>query len=112
MRRESRRRRGTSFFPETTVKDPRFEWDDDKDAQNRAKHGIDFDEASEAFDDPWAMIEFDAIHSDDEERWLLLGSTLGRRTLVVVVHTHRDGRIRVISARRATRAETRTYEER
>lgn len=92
------------------MKDPRFEWDDDKQALNLAKHGIDFDEASTAFDDPLYREYFDPRHSLDEERWVLIGHTV-RGQLVVVCYTDRTGRIRIISARPATRAERRAHEQ-
>ena len=93
------------------MKDPRYEWDDDKEALNRAKHGIDFDEASTAFDDPLGRESADPDHSGTEDRWIFVGHSRGAR-LVVVAFTERDGRIRIISARPVTRTERQDHEER
>ena len=92
-----------------------FDWDPTKAATNRAKHGVAFEEAMLVFDDPLALSLRDDDHSLDEERWITLGATAADR-LVVVVHTFRessDGEIlvRIISARRPTRRETRQYVE-
>jgi len=86
-----------------------FEWDPDKAALNLEKHGVSFEEAATAFGDPLSLTISDPDHSDDEERFILLGETyLGR--LIVVVHTERQERIRIISARPATGRERRAYE--
>lgn len=87
-----------------------FEWDREKAAENERKHGVSFDEASTAFGDPLSLTISDPDHSDDEERFLLLGESYSGR-LVVVVHTERLERIRIISARLATGRERRPYEE-
>jgi hypothetical protein len=81
-----------------------FEWDEQKNRRNRAKHGIWFEEARTVFDDP--------DHSEEEDRFLLLGMSSAARTLVVV-HCYRKDRssIRIISARKATKKEARIYEE-
>lgn len=84
-----------------------FEWDEDKAASNLQKHRIDFADAVGVFDDPLAL----AMPDDDtsEERFIALGlDMLGR--LLVVIYTFRGEKIRIISARRATPAERRTYE--
>ena len=87
-----------------------FEWDPDKADSNLEKHGVPFDEAATAFGDPLSLTIADPDHSYDEERFVLLGhSFIGR--LVVVVHTDRDERIRIISARIATKNERRSYGE-
>ena len=89
----------------------RFEWDDSKAAKNATKHGVTFDQAITAFDDPFALITLDAKHSKTERReWLLGESDMG---VVVVVFTIRQpGNIyRVISARKAKRKERKRYEE-
>lgn len=87
-----------------------FEWDPNKAASNLDKHGLPFDEAATAFGDPLSLTIKDPDHSDDEERFVLLGqSFLGH--LVVVIHTHRGKRIRIIRARIATANERRSYEE-
>ena len=87
-----------------------FEWDPDKAARNLAKHGVSFQEAATVFGDPLAMTYGDPDHSEDEDRFLTFGhSSAGR--LLVVSHTDRDDRTRIISARTATRKERMQYEE-
>lgn len=87
-----------------------FEWDDRKAKQNIKKHGVSFEEASTVFADPFAVTIHDPLHSDEEDRYVTLGQSQQRR-LLVVVFTDRDDRIRIISARAATRRERRDYEE-
>ena len=87
-----------------------FEWDPAKAARNSAKHGVSFDEASTVFGDPLAMLMADPDHSEEEERYLLLGLSL-RRKLLVVSFAERPPQTRLISAREATRHERRQYEE-
>lgn len=87
-----------------------FEWDPGKAADNERKHGVSLDEAATAFGDPLSLTIPDPDHSEQEDRFILLGETF-RGRLVVVVHTDREDRIRLISARLATRSERRTYEE-
>jgi uncharacterized DUF497 family protein len=86
----------------------RFEWDAEKARGNLTKHRVSFEEAATAFSDPLSLTTFDPDHSDDEDRFLLLGATHTWR-LVVVSHVHRDQNIRIISARIASRRERRTY---
>jgi uncharacterized protein len=86
----------------------RFEWDPEKARRNIAKHGVSFEEAATAFADSLSITRFDPDHSEDEDRFLLLGATHAGR-LVVVAHTDRGNSIRIISARIATRRERRTY---
>jgi uncharacterized DUF497 family protein len=87
-----------------------FEWDDQKAARNLAKHGVSFYEAATVFGDPLAMTYYDPDHSQDEDRFLTFGhSDAGQ--LLVVSHTDRDDRVRIISARRATRRERKAYEQ-
>ena len=86
----------------------RFEWDLEKARRNLAKHGVSFEEAATVFADPLSISRFDPDHSDDEDRFLLLGATHAGY-LVVVAHTDRDDRIRIISARIASRRERRAY---
>ncbi|MBC8132219.1 MAG: BrnT family toxin [Deltaproteobacteria bacterium] len=86
----------------------RFKWDPEKARNNLVKHGVSFEEAATAFGDPLAFTRFDPDHSDEEDRFLLLGATSEAR-LVVVSHTNRADDIRIISARVATRRERRTY---
>jgi len=87
-----------------------FEWDEDKAARNLGKHGVSFEEAASAFGDPLSLTIPDPEHSEGEERCVLLGVTQHHR-LVVVAHTEQADIVRVISARLATPAERREYEE-
>jgi uncharacterized DUF497 family protein len=86
-----------------------FEWDPEKTTQNLAKHGLSFSEALTAFADSLSLTIFDPDHSDDEDRFVLLGQSSSGR-LAVVNHTDRDGTIRIISARPANRRERLQYE--
>jgi hypothetical protein len=88
-----------------------FEFDSQKAASNRRRHGVEFALAASAFSDPLSIVIPDPDHSVDEERFLLVGHTLDGR-LVVVAFTERGLRFRLISARLATRHERKTYEER
>lgn len=88
----------------------RFEWDSRKASTNQAKHGVSFDEASTVFGDPLSMTIVDPDHSEDESRWVTIGAS-HRGRILVVVHTDRFGALRLISARRATGAELKTYEK-
>jgi uncharacterized protein len=93
-----------------------FEWDPAKATANRRRHGVSFEQAAELFADPMARSLFDAEHSTPEEtRWITLGRTMNRETLVVV-HTFEESgeraTVRIISARPATRHELDAYEER
>ena len=87
-----------------------FEWDPGKDSANRRKHGVGFVEASTVFDDPLSTTIPDPDYARDEERFVIVGMS-SERTLLVVVHTIRGERIRLISARSATKHERRDYEE-
>jgi hypothetical protein len=87
-----------------------FEWDPKKARLNAKTHGVSFDEASTAFRDPLSRTIADPLHSEDEERFVLVGRTIERR-LLVIVHTERGDRIRIISARLATNKERLRYEE-
>jgi hypothetical protein len=90
----------------------RFEWDERKNRGNRTKHGVWFEEAQSVFDDPNARLFSDPEHSEEEDRFILLGMSSETR-LLVVVHCYResDSMIRIISARKATKKEVRFYEE-
>ncbi len=89
----------------------RFEWDKTKALANVKKHGIDFEEATTVFGDPRAMTIPDPLHSDPaEERFVTLGLSY-RQKHIVVVHCDRDEKIRIISARQATKRERERYEE-
>jgi uncharacterized DUF497 family protein len=87
-----------------------FEWDRGKDSANRRKHGVGFAEASTVFDDPLSITIPDPEHGIGEERFVIIG-TSSQRSLLIVVHTIRGERIRLISARPATKHEKRNYEE-
>lgn len=89
----------------------RFEWDPAKDAANRRKHGVSFEEALAAFYDEFARIIYDPDHSTEEERFVLLGVTIKLR-LLVVCHCYRQDNqvIRLFSARKANREEVEEYE--
>src|SRR5512139_3828709 len=87
-----------------------FEWDPAKAEKNISKHDIDFDEASSIFDDPLFITFLDEEHSIDEERYITIGlSNKGR--ILLVAHAERDNRIRIISARKATKNEEKFYQE-
>lgn len=90
-----------------------FEWDAGKAAINQKKHGVSFEEAQTAFSDSSALLIPDPDHSDEEDRFVLLGLSVTLR-IVVVCHCYRsdDEVIRIISARKATKKETSTYERR
>jgi hypothetical protein len=75
-----------------------FEWDRGKDSANRRKHGVGFAEASTVFDDPLSITIPDPEHGIDEERFVIIG-TSSQRSLLIVVHTIRGERVRLISAR-------------
>jgi uncharacterized DUF497 family protein len=87
-----------------------FEWDEEKSRNNLRKHGVSFEEASTIFGDPLSVTIDDPQHSAREQRWVTLGHSAKHR-LLAVVHTDRVGRIRIISARMATRSEREAYEE-
>ena len=86
-----------------------FEWDDGKAVENLIRHGISFSEASTVFADPLSRTIPDPLHSNEEDRFVVLGQSGLKRTLVVV-HTYRGEVIRIISARTATSRERRNYE--
>jgi len=88
----------------------RFEWNGEKVRGNLAKHGVSFDEAASAFKDVLSITISDPLHSEDEERLVLIGCS-HRNRLLVVVHTERGDGIRIISARKATKRERDRYEE-
>ena len=88
----------------------KFDWDPPKAVRNLKDHKVAFEEASTVFGDPLAMLMDDPDHSEDEERYLLLGMSV-RRRLLVVSFVERPPLTRLISAREATRHERRQYEE-
>ena len=87
-----------------------FEWDEQKNAANKAKHGVSFEEAVSVFDDSRALVIPDPDHSDDEERFIILGLS-AKLNMLVVCHCYRnyEQTIRIISARKATKTESRFY---
>jgi uncharacterized DUF497 family protein len=87
-----------------------FAWDTDKAATNLAKHGVSFEEASTAFRDPLYIDFHDPDHSDDEQRFLIVGLSRKNRILIVS-YTERNETVRLISAREVTAAERKAYEE-
>lgn len=86
-----------------------FEWDPGKAKSNFRKHGVTFEEAQSVFRDPLATPFYDPDHSDDEERFLVVGESVSRR-LLIVSFTDRSSAVRIISARLATQSERRSYE--
>ena len=95
------------------MKPLRFEWDPRKNHENQRKHSISFEEAQAVFLDENALLIHDPDHSDDEERFILLGLS-AKICLLAVCHCYRksDEIIRIISARKATRSEQKRYCER
>lgn len=89
-----------------------FEWNDRKASENKRKHGVSFDEAKSAFLDENARLIPDPEHSDDEDRFVLLGLSIQLR-LLLVCHCYREegNVVRIISARRADRSERNQYSE-
>jgi uncharacterized protein len=91
----------------------RFEWDEQKNRRNRAKHKIGFETASLVFEDPWALSNPDRV-VEGEERWQTMG-LIDAATVVVVAHAcqqvNAEEMVRIISARKATPHERRVYEE-
>ena len=87
-----------------------FEWDENKANANLSKHGVAFDEAKTVFDDPLYIDFYDPDHSDEEERYIIIGQSQQRR-LLVVSYTEREQTTRLISAREATKREKDAYEE-
>ncbi len=87
-----------------------FVWDPRKNTMNRKKHGISFEEARDVFYDENAIRYFDPDHSEDEDRFLMLGMSTRLRVLVVShFYMENDTTIRIISARKATKKEEAVY---
>ncbi len=86
-----------------------FGWDPPKAKSNLEKHGVSFEEASTAFQDTLSLTIDDPLHSINEERLILIGISQENRVLVVV-HTERGDNIRIISAKKATNKERKSYE--
>jgi uncharacterized DUF497 family protein len=87
-----------------------FEWQAEKADANLRKHGVPFHEAATVFGDLLSLTISDPSHSENEDRWVDIGLS-GQGRLLVVAYTKRAGRIRLISARLATRRERVTYEQ-
>ena len=87
-----------------------FEWDIIKADNNIRKHGVSFDEAETVFYDDFAVIFDDELHSRTEIRELLFGNS-NKNRLLIVSYTERNGFIRIISARKASKKERKQYEE-
>lgn len=87
-----------------------FEWDENKNRLNRRKHGISFEEAASVFYDQGALIKDDPEHSEEEDRFVILGLS-SKANLLVVCHCFRASEtvIRIISARKATKTEGKFY---
>lgn len=90
----------------------KFEWDENKNTSNKQKHGISFEEAKTVFYDEDALLIPDPDHSEQEERFVLLGFSQ-QANLLVVCHCYRESEtvIRIISSRKATKNEARQYYE-
>ncbi|MGM0540667.1 MAG: BrnT family toxin [Thermodesulfobacteriota bacterium] len=87
-----------------------FTWNEDKAANNFTKHGITLEEAATVFNDPYFIDFYDPDHSEDEDRFIIIGMSNLQR-LLIVSYTERQSSIRLISARETTRQERKTYEE-
>ena len=92
-----------------------FEWDPIKAKENLRKHRISFDRATEVILDPLTVSISDEEHSEDEERWVSIGKDR-RGSVLILIHTFlevsaEECRIRIISARKANKRETKQYEE-
>ncbi|MBM3124134.1 MAG: BrnT family toxin [Chloroflexi bacterium] len=92
------------------MEDIEFEWDDEKAESNLEKHGVSFEEAATIFNDPLIASISDPAHSRAEERYISMGISISGHVLVVV-HTEREKRIRLISCRKATKNERKTYDD-
>ena len=88
----------------------KYEWDENKAVKNLAKHGVSFAEAKTIFDDPMYVDFYDLDHSEDEERYLIVGES-NRGRLLIVSYTERRESIWIISAREVTKSEREAYEE-
>ncbi|HFB64992.1 MAG TPA: BrnT family toxin [Aeromonadales bacterium] len=88
----------------------KFEWDNEKNKTNTKKHGVSFEEGKTVFFDEYALQFFDPEHSEDEDRFLLLGTSFKSQTLVVC-HCFREEetKVRIISARKADKDEQQVY---
>ena len=87
-----------------------FEWDKNKASKNLKNHDVSSDEASTIFSDTLSLAIYDPLHSESEDRFILIGNSHSNR-LLVVVHTERGDKVRIISARQANKQERKKYEE-
>lgn len=94
------------------MKDIHFSWDNSKALLNKRKHGVSFEEAKTVFYDENAIEYFDPDHSEDEDRFIMLGFSFKLRILIVCYCTKSGNIIRIISARKATRHEAENYQGR
>ena len=94
------------------MKTIRFSWDQTKAKSNLIKHKISFEEAKTVFDDENARLMYDPDHSEDEDRFILLGLSYTLKILTIVhCYTDNENNIRIISARKSTKQETKQYKE-
>ena len=91
------------------MNDIHFSWDNSKASLNKRKHGVSFEEAQTVFYDENAIEYFDPDHSDDEDRFIMLGFSFKLRMLIVCYCARKVNTIRIISARKATRHEADNY---
>ncbi len=93
----------------------KFEWDPNKEAINIKKHGVSFEQAAYVFADQFSLSMFDDEHSNQEDRWVILGKS-NNEMVLLVIHTFRNSdneeTVRIISARKATKNEEKTYKQR
>lgn len=87
-----------------------FEWNEDKSILNHNKHNVTFEEAISVWNDEFAALFYDDRHSEFEERFLFIGYS-NKNNLLIISFTERDNRIRIISARKATKNERKRHEE-
>jgi len=88
-----------------------YEWDENKNKQNQLKHGISFEDAKSVFDDENAISWYDESHSQDEERFIIVGIGIKYREMTVCHCFRENDFIRIISARKATKKEINLYWE-
>ncbi len=88
----------------------KFEWDEVKNQKNIVKHGVSFEESKTVFFDEQALLEYDEIHSENEDRFRILGCSDGGNILLVVYCVRVGSIIRIISSRKATDYEKKGYE--
>lgn len=86
-----------------------FEWDDEKEKINIAKHGIDFSTAALVFEDNDRIEVYDDLHSENEDRYITVGMVGNITFVITVVYTERRSSVRIISARQATKSEKESY---